>query len=74
MPPQDSTLSGKELRVLAHDIRNLLGGISNYAQLLQMLVAKHGLEQEESAAQSIVTIVRKIDELLIERIDTPKSQ
>ena len=72
MPPQEITLTHQELRVFAHDVRNLLGGINNYAQLLQMLVAKQGLEQEESAAQSIIEIVHKIDELFKVRIDTQK--
>lgn len=69
MLDKDSSLTHQELLVLAHDVRNLLSGINNYAQLIHMLVVKRGVTQEESAALAIIETVHKIDLLIKERID-----
>ncbi len=62
----------KDLRIFAHDIRNMIGGISNYAQLLEMMLEKHGLETEKESTQTIVELVKKINELVAKHIDVLK--
>lgn len=69
---ENNTEAQKDLRVFAHDVRNMLGGISNYAQLLEMILDKHGLQNEKESTQTILELVGRINELVALHIDTQK--
>lgn len=59
----------KEMRALAHDIRNALAGISNYAELLILELEEKGMDTDLQAAREIRQGVLKINEILVERVD-----
>lgn len=58
-----------ELQQLAHDIRNALAGISNYAELLILELEEKGMDKDRQAAREIRQGVLKINEILVERVD-----
>jgi nitrogen-specific signal transduction histidine kinase len=58
-----------DLRVFAHDVRNMLGGISNYAQVLEMVLEQHNIDEKEST-KSILELVGRINQLVALHIDS----
>ncbi len=60
--------STTELRELAHDMRNALSGMYAYVQVLELALAKPGLEQELQITKTITELAQKMDALISERV------
>jgi signal transduction histidine kinase len=60
-----------DLRHFSHDLRNLLSALSMNTQILELSLKQAGMEQELEIVQAIGDSVKKIEALLVERIDDP---
>ena len=62
-----------DLGLLAHDLRNALSSIYGYAQLLELMLQKHGMEKELKSAQALVEAVKNMEGLITVRLSEKKA-
>ncbi|MBA3788920.1 hypothetical protein H0X32_00810 [Patescibacteria group bacterium] len=57
---------------LAHDLRNDLSVIYCYAQILEVSLSKQKMDKDKELARIICNSIKKMEMLIIERIDLLK--
>lgn len=62
------TIEKKDLAQLGHDLRNVLSVIYSNAQLLELLLDKAGLHDEQQIAKTVVSSAEDMNTLIEERI------
>ena len=71
--PKGDQEKNPDLRQFSHDLRNELGTLYNYVQLLELSLTKKGVGKEVDIAREIAKSVKKIESLIEERIDSVSS-